>query len=351
MIPWNLNGVLRRSRPVGPDTSVVVSTRLRVRRNLAGRPFLGTLSPKELHDLRGQVESALDREDEAAWMSAQPTQVNLADRGILVERGWADPSFQMGSAQVVALHAEEHIAVQIAHQDHVRLLYRRPGLDLEGALASTLSLEESLGRDLGWAFHPRFGYLFPEAEQVGHGLEASVLFHLPGLVRAGLLDELMRNALAEGFRLHGYGSQDAGHLYWVSWSPSPSSRTEGALDPLQRLALTWSQWEARARTTLWTDRKAETADWIWRAFGVLKYAELLGQEEAWDLISRYRLGLALGLLNGSSASAAELWLSSQKAHVAALAGLPLDSADPEDLDSARAKLLKKKIEPEGDVDV
>ncbi|MFQ5550279.1 MAG: ATP--guanido phosphotransferase, partial [Gemmatimonadales bacterium] len=175
----------------------------------------------------------------------------------------------------------------------------RSGFDLQVALAEIERLDSDLGHRLPFAFHPQFGYLTSCPTNVGTGLRASVLIHLPGLVLTKEISRVLQGLAQVGltFRgLYGEGSEVVGNFFQLSNQTTLGKSEEELIDLLGRLVRQVIDYELEARVVLDRDARLVTADKVWRAFGLLKYARNLSFEETMNLLSGVRLGVGMGMI-------------------------------------------------------
>src|SRR5919106_1479337 len=306
----------------GPSSHLVLSTRIRLARNLAGRVFQGRNSETEREDILQTVESA-----------ARDT--------VLLRR-----------AIKFRLDLLERTDRQLLHERHL-VSKELAGLDADGRVRSGASVlvQDRLGAELGqrlaFAFHSEFGYLTSCPTNVGTGLRASVLIHLPGLVLTKEITKVLQGLAQVGltFRgLYGEGSEVVGNFFQLSNQTTLGKSEEELLDHLGRIVRQVIEYEVQARDVLVRDAPTIIADKVWRAYGLLRYARSLTFEETMNLLSGVRLGVGLNLISGLSVyTLNKLLIFTQPAHLAALEGRP--PGDPE-LPAVRATYVRKLLDAE-----
>jgi protein arginine kinase len=283
----------------------VVSTRVRLARNIAGRPFLGRNSPADRERVVRLVEAAVEDTPalgEAAWHRldtlGRPGRLWLHERQ-LASRDLAglDASAKVRSGAAVL--AAESWAVLCNEEDHLRIHALSAGLALETAWDVAEGVDTELGRRISFAFHPEFGYLTGCPTNVGTGLRASVLIHLPALVLTREIGKVLQGLAQVGLThrgLWGEGSEVRGNLFQLSNQTTLGKSEAELLDHLGRLVEEVMGHEARAREVLKRDAPALVEDRVWRAWGLLRSARILHYEELLNLLSGVRLGVGMGLL-------------------------------------------------------
>ena len=337
----------------GPANHLVLSTRVRLARNLVGHPFLGHNSDAERESILREVEGAA-RDTVLLRRAARfrLDRLDQADRQVLHERhlvskelaGLAPDSRVRTSA---ALLVQDRLGVMLNEEDHLRLQGLHSGFALEAAYAEVDRLDTELGQRLAFAFHPEFGYLTSCPTNVGTGLRASVLIHLPGLVLTKEISKVLQGLAQVGltFRgLYGEGSEVVGNFFQLSNQTTLGQTEHELLDHLGKVVRQVMEYEEQARQVLLRNAPAIIEDKVWRAFGLLRYARSLSVEEAMNLLSGVRLGVGVGSIPGVSMyTLNKLLVHTQPAHLAAAENLPL--GDPE-LSLRRAAHVRRVLEGE-----
>ena len=337
----------------GPQSAMVLSTRVRLARNLAERPFTGRNSPEERQQILDEVVGAagavgaLERA-----VQFRLDQLDYRDRTLLLERhlvsrdlaGEEKEPARSGASVLV----QDALSAMVNEEDHLRLQGVVSGFAPEAAFAAVSQLDAELGQRLAFAFHPEFGYLTACPTNVGTGLRASVLIHLPGLVLTKEINRVLQGLSQVGltFRgLYGEGSEVIGNFFQLS-NQTTLGKSEGELlDHLAKIVRKVVGYEEQARQVLLRDAPAVLEDKVWRAYGLLRYARSLSFEETMNLLSGVRLGVGLGLVpDVGMYTLNRLLILTQPAHLSAAAGSDLE--DPA-LPVRRAEHVRRVLEEEG----
>ena len=345
-------------RQEGPDADVVVSCRTRLARNLHGYPFVTRLSSETAQEVGEKVRSELTRhrlEGETVWVdmpSARPLVRLLLRERHLASRDLApgDGMRAVRPGRAVAFGPDETISVMVNEEDHLRLQSIAPGFDLGAAWLRVRDLDRALESSVGYAWSERLGYLTGCPTNVGTGLRASVMLHLPalGLVKSEL-EKVFTAAQRTGLAvrgMYGEGSRAAGDFYQISNQVTLGCTEETLISGLQDLVPCVIDFERRVRKVLLEEQENALKDRVQRSLGMLRTARSLPTEVALMHLSNVRLGSALGLCERvSSAALNQVAVQIQKGHVQALIG---DSesdglADPTARDRDRAAFLRKRI--------
>lgn len=351
----------------GDHAEIVLSTRVRLARNVQGHAFGPRARVNDREAVLSLVRQHAERVDllDGASILHMPD-LDARSRRILLERRLAsreligerttptkgkpeapsDPA--RGTAVVVSGRAP--LNVMVNEEDHLRLQSLVSGLRVREAWSMVDLLDEDLGRELPYAFHHEFGFLTSCPTNAGTGLRASVLVHLPGLVLTKEISKVLHALGQVGltFRgLYGEGSEVVGNFFQISNQTTLGKSEEDLLDHLDRVVRKVIQHELDARQVLLRDAGAVTEDKIWRAYGLLRYARTLSFEELMNLLSGVRLGVSLKLLPALRVyTLNKLMIFTQPAHLEDAAGRDLT---PEENDAHRAAFVRRILGSEGDV--
>jgi len=339
----------------GPHSDIVLSTRVRLARNLQGHAYGSRARVNDREAVLRRVRDVRDRVDllegsallEMADVEPRSRQLllerRLVSRELLGENG-DGPARGSG----VVLSATRPISVMVNEEDHLRLQSLMSGLRLQDAWSTVDRLDEEMGEDLPYAFHHEFGFLTSCPTNVGTGLRASVLVHLPGLVLTKEIGKVLQglNQVGLTFRgLYGEGSEVVGNFFQVSNQTTLGKTEEDLVDHLEEMVQQVIEYETQARQVLLRDAAQVTEDKIWRAYGLLRYARSLSFEELMNLLSGVRLGVGLKLLPELRVyTLNKIMIFTQSAHLEEAADRSLP---PSELDAHRAAYVRRILSTEG----
>lgn len=357
-VPWQ-EAQTEWLRGDGDCCDVVMSSRVRLARNLGGFPFMPRASRvdrRQILDLCRRRIVELPGRERIVWVDLHTA--STEQRTILVERHLISKQHARGKLNsghggpeeprgVAFAGQTERLAIMVNEEDHLRIQSLRAGLALADALAAADQADDALEASLDYAFDRRFGYLTACPTNVGTGIRLSVMLHLPGLRLRNELDKVKRAAAAMSLAVrgfHGEGSNAVGDLYQIS-NQTTLGKTEGVLlHELQNEIIPQViEYERASRKMLATRGGAVLRDRIHRALGILTHARLLAAEEAMDLLSTLRLGIVLGLVEGIPERVANgLLLLVQPGHLQRATGRPMDQDHRR---GARADLVRTALAP------
>src|SRR5436189_416045 len=347
------DGGMRWLDASGPKSTIVLSTRIRLARNVRGVPFSQRAKDADRTAVLERVsEAAGATEHLANAVVFRLDQMERSERQLLHERHLVSKELaglerEARARPGAALLVQDQVGVMVNEEDHLRLHGMWSGFDLEDAYAAVEAVDADLGRLVPIAFHPEFGYLTSCPTNAGTGLRASVLIHLPGLVLTKEINKVLQGLAQVGltFRgLYGEGSEVVGNFFQLSNQTTLGKSEDELLDHLGKIVRQVIEYEEQAREVLVRDAPTIIADKVWRAYGLLKYARSLTFEETMNLLSGVRLGVGLNLITGLSVyTLNKLLIHTQPAHLAVLEGR--QPSDPE-LPAVRASYVRKLLDAE-----
>jgi protein arginine kinase len=340
----------------GPGADIVLSTRVRLARNLQGHAFATRIRDTERSQILEQVRRATEHSSLRGGTLLDLSELSPLSRRVLHERhlisrelaGEDGGSPPRGSGLVIG--PRDTMGAMINEEDHLRIQSLLSGLRLEDAFASVDQLDEELGARLPFAYHQEYGYLTSCPTNVGTGLRASILIHLPGLVLTKEIGRVLQGITQVGltFRgLYGEGSEVVGNFFQISNQTTLGRSEEDLIEHLGRIAGQVIEWETQARNVLLRDATAVIEDKIWRAYGLLRYARSLSFEEVMNLLSGIRLGTSMNLLSGVRVyTLNKIMIHAQNAHLEQAAGRPLGDGEA---DIYRAAYVRRVLAEEGPI--
>jgi protein arginine kinase len=339
-------------RGIGPESDIVISSRIRLARNLAAFPFTNRATGHQ----KSEIEALLRERIAKLELDPRLDYINLVtlsplDRQFLVERQLISRELAGSEGpRGVALGPRETVSLMVNEEDHLRLQVMRSGFALDEAWQDIDKVDDLLEQRVSYAFSEEFGYLTACPTNVGTGMRASVMLHLPALVLAKQIEKVFRalqkiNLAVRG--LYGEGSRASGDFYQISNQVTLGKSETTILNEIREVIPQIINYERQARTTLLKESKQSLHDRISRAFGTLRSATMMTSEETMDLLSSVRLGINLGLLPEEQISMPtvnELFIQTQPAHLQKLMGASLDG---EERNAARARFLRSKLRENG----
>ena len=325
---------------VGKSSDTVISSRVRLARNISGYPFVSKLDAAGANEIIEKVSAPLE--------SAGFRKINFSDISPVmatsyVERHYVSPEFAGKDApHALLLQEQSGIAVMVCEEDHLRIQSILPGLALEDAYKNASRVEKRLDEDFDFAYSEQLGYLTHCPTNLGTGMRASVMMFLPALSMGGYMDSLAAQLSKIGLTvrgLFGEGSGAAGCMYQISNQITLGITEEETLEKLSDAISQISDRERKARESIAGDQLERLTDRIKRAEGTLRYAYRMSSAEFIKLFADVRFGIALGIVQGITYEQLGTLLVEVMP-----ATLTLSSENTPKTDSARDKLRAQKIQ-------
>ena len=317
----------------GPSSDVVLSTRVRLARNLKDIPFTHRAREEQLAMVYSSVVSAVRKTPALSTSSALPMrELTPLDRQFLVERHLISSDLaDNGKLRGLLLLPDETVSVMVNEEDHLRLQAMASGFQLRSAMEAVNAIDDELGQDLDYAFSDELGYLTACPTNAGTGMRASVLIHLPSLVLTRQIGRVLQGITQVGLAVRGFygeGSQIMGNFFQVSNQTTLGQSERETVESLDRVTRQIIEYEQRAREELVKDARVQIEDKVWRAYGALRHSRVISSQEVINLASAVRFGVSLqiaGLADVRTLN--ELLIRTQPAHVQLWVGRELEQRE------------------------
>ncbi|HRZ86996.1 MAG TPA: protein arginine kinase [bacterium] len=331
---------------LGPDAEIVLTSRIRTARNLPDYPFPGRATVKQREEILRIVEKTLSGIDlMQGSLFIRLNEVDEADRQFLVERHLISREHAVaGAGAAISISDLEIYSVMINEEDHLRIQVLKSGFQLDEAWDLMNGLDDRMDEKLGYAYHPDWGYLTACPTNVGTGIRASVMLHLPALVMAKQINQVLQAVIKLGLAvrgLYGEGTEAQGNLFQISNQVTLGKTETDIIDNLKKVIRQIIGHEKNAREHLLKNNVKQLEDRIGRSYGLLKNAHIVSSKEAIELLSALRLGVDMGLIRDIERQTInELMVLSQPAHLQKASGHELE---PAGRDIARANLIRERL--------
>lgn len=317
----------------GPESDIVMSSRVRLARNLAQYPFVSRATDQERTEVEQFLHSRLTRAPMAGKLEYLDLgELEEIDRQFLVERQLISREHaEAVGARAVVVDSQEQISLMINEEDHLRIQCMHSGFDLLAVWEQISAVDDEIDAVVPYAFHDRWGYLTACPTNVGTGIRVSVMLHLPALVITRQIDKVFRSLhkISLAVRgLYGEGSQAFGDFYQISNQTTLGRSEEDLISQVADVVPVIIDYERRARDFLLQETEQNVHDQVSRAHGILRTAQTISAEETMQLLSRVRLGVLLGLIDEVDVADINLLLvRTQPAHLQKLRGVELETKD------------------------
>jgi protein arginine kinase len=330
----------------GEENEIVLSSRVRIARNLHGHRFTHNCDNAELGAiLRKSLDAAREARAFAHSRYVPMGEISTLDRQLLAERHLVSREFiGQSAARGLLFTADESVSLMINEEDHLRLQGFAAGFDVGTAFRRANDVDDQIAPGLDIAFNDRLGFLTACPTNLGTGMRVSVLIHLPGLVHSKEIHKLLESLRKLNHSIRGFfgeGSEVMGNFFQLSNCAALGTPEEVLVKNLREMVVKVIAYERRSREMLFRKARSLLEDKVWRAYGLLRYARSVNTKEALSLISAVRLGVGAGLVTDVPVQALnELLVYIQPAHLQKRKDAAMDAHER---DMARAEYIREAL--------
>ncbi|MFH1368277.1 MAG: ATP--guanido phosphotransferase [Elusimicrobiota bacterium] len=326
---------------------VVISSRVRIARNVKGKPFPWRASPQTLDSIWNSASGFLQKQEHfTSGITFFLPELDPIDRQLLVERHLISHNHMSSEIpRGVVFDGGERLSVMINEEDHLRIACILPGFDLKTAAVSVDTLDNRLAGEFGFAYSDKYGFLTTCPTNAGTGMRVSVLVHIPGLVITDEIEPILAELSKVGVTIRGFygeGTKVIGDIFQISNACTLGRDENDVVRNIEYIVASIISYENEARKKLMSGpQKISTEDKIYRSAALLSGARKIDFREAMALISRVLLGINLGLeIRWKKEQLAELMTITQPAHLQELMGGELNA---EERDLVRARIIRQRL--------
>ncbi|MBN2145425.1 MAG: protein arginine kinase [Candidatus Aureabacteria bacterium] len=332
----------------GPESDLVLSSRIRIARNIKGFRFPGKATSEDKKKILSIVESVVSSSKSSMLKGSLFVHIHElddVDRQFLVERHLISPELSNASTgSGVIISNKETISIMINEEDHLRIQVLHSGLQLKEVWKTIDELDTELEKTLDFAFSSKFGYLTACPTNLGTGIRASAMLHLPALVYSKQINKVLHATVKLGLAvrgLYGEGSEALGNLFQISNQASLGMNETEIIETLSKVVRQIIMYEKNQRRYLINNNLKEVEDRVWRAYGSLTTARIITSKETIGLLSTLRMGVDLGILESHLRKLVnELLILTQPANLQKNFDRKLN---PTERDIERANLIRQKL--------
>ncbi|MFH0753340.1 MAG: protein arginine kinase [Candidatus Omnitrophota bacterium] len=335
----------------GPCAHIVLSSRIRLARNLTLAPFTNRADKSMMDEVLKAVESAMVKVSPLKDATLfRLNELDNIDRQFLVERHLMShdhASNPQGKAVIVS--SDEALSIMVNEEDHLRIQLMQSGFNIDGTWDVVNRLDDAMSQELPYAFMPDWGYLTACPTNTGTAMRGSLMVHLPALVMTRQINKVLAAIAKLSFAARGFygeGTQATGNFYQISNQVSLGHSELDIIQNINGLIRQIIEQEEQARQALLLQNKSMLEDKVCRAWGALKSARIISSQETIELLSMVRLGLDVGIITDIDPKALnELFIMIQPAHLQKIDGKKLSTAER---DTRRAQLIREKFQKNAD---
>jgi protein arginine kinase len=341
-----LNNTSEWLKSTGPNSDIVISSRIRLARNLEKIAFPQWANKKQSEQVLNTVEEAIGKVDYLKKTAIfRLADLDSTDKQFLIERHLMSYEHaQKSDYKAVIFDAEEIISIMVNEEDHIRMQLMQSGFNLFEAWNIINGIDDCLAKELSFAFLSDWGYLTACPTNTGTGMRGSVMLHMPALVMTRQINRVLAAIAKLSFTargLYGEGTQAAGNFFQISNQVSLGHSEGEIIESINGLIRQIIEQENQAREALLSQNKAMLEDRISRSFALLKSAHIISSQETIDLLSMVRLGCDAGMVkNIDRRTINELFVITQPAHLQKIENKKLSA---QERDVKRAELIRNKL--------
>lgn len=330
----------------GPENDIVIGSRVRLARNLAGVPFTAVAGDKQLGEVVSQVKEAMDKSAEKEeYEFVQLSDVPYLERQLLIEKHLISPQHaEQVKQKAVVLRQDEATSIMVNEEDHLRIQALFPGMQLDDAWHLCSQVDDHYEEHLVYAFSEEHGYLTSCPTNVGTGMRASMMLHLPALTMTNQIRRVIGAVSQFGVAvrgIYGEGTDVLGNIYQMSNQVTLGRTEQEIVQHLTTVTRQVIDQERQARQYVAQRNRNKLEDRVWRSYGLLANARMMSSHEAMKLLSDVRLGIDLDIVKGLEARILqELLVMIRPAHLQHIMGQEFDSHER---DIHRAALIRERI--------
>jgi protein arginine kinase len=328
----------------GIDEDVVVSTRIRVARNIDKYKFPNLIEDEEAREVTNDILNAL-KDVEGNYEFYRNSNLGETERNVFVEKHLISPNLSRDTEHgSFFVKDDEKATIMINEEDHIRIQVLLPGLNIEEGWKRCSSIDDEIEKSIKYAFDEKFGYLTSCPTNVGTGLRASVMLHLPGLSMTGQINNIMEGLRKIGLTvrgLYGEGSKALGNLFQISNQTTIGEKEEDIIKKINKIILQIVTRERNTRKYILDNKGMEIEDKIYRSLGILNYSRVITTLEAMNHLSNVKFGTDMGIIkNINSKDIIKLMLDIQPASIKSN---QIEDIDIRQVDILRGTTLREKL--------
>lgn len=330
----------------GPHNDIILSSRIRLARNIADIPFPSGLDAERAKSVIGMVRDSLTKAGAPLkFKDFIMQELPMQERQFLVERHLISPGLSKNSNSGAALISSDGVvSIMVNEEDHIRIQTILPGLQIKKSWELASNIDDVLEQSLEYAYNENWGYLTSCPTNVGTGMRASVMVHLPALNITGNMSKILQAVAHIGLTirgLYGEGTEIVGNIFQISNQITLGRAEEEIVDNLTAVTKQIIEKEKEARKGLLENSRIQIEDKIWRSWGIMKNARVLNSQECMKLLSDVRLGVDMGIIeNIPTQLMNEIMIETQTASIQKHSGKELSAGER---DIIRAEMVRNKL--------
>ncbi|WP_456083260.1 protein arginine kinase [Megamonas funiformis] len=333
---------------LGKEADIVLASRVRLARNLKNLPFPNRANINDLAQIKELIIRLIPAIESATGLKFDYLEIDKLthlEQQVLVEKHLISKKLLTNPEnRLLILSTDASVAIMVNEDDHLRIQCMASGLDLNTPLAKAFAIDDAIEAYLNIAFDEKMGYLTACPTNLGTGLRASVLLHLPALVMTQQLSKIVNISPQLGLAIRNFfGEDNAGNIFQIDNQLTLGFKEQELIDNLNSTVTEIISHEREARKALLNYSPDKLANRVWRSFGILKYARFISENEMLDLVSKVRLGVDLDIIDETKPELLNILLiASQKNYIQNLQ--QNENMTPQEIDKQRAHIIRKILQ-------
>lgn len=327
------------------NDGIILSTRIRLARNIEKTPFPSILKKEEKEKVRGMLSDSILKSNSTLSKDFELfklDEMTAVEKSAMAEEHLISPQMIKDYEGAVLVNKDKTMSIMLMEEDHIRLQIIKGGYCLDEAFDLADKVDNVMEESLTYAFDEKFGYLTACPTNVGTGMRASVMMHLPALVMTGNITRVLQSFSGMGIAvrgLYGEGTDAEGALYQISNSVTLGLSETEIIEKLKTVVERISEMEKQAREMLMKNREDDLKDKLMRSYGILKYAVKITSKEAKTMLSEVMLAQNMGIIDSDGKmTPLELIIKTSPSVISGDGGL-----SPEERDKKRAELIRNNL--------
>lgn len=326
---------------VSNDSDVVISTRIRYARNIANEKFPNIMSNKEKEKIIEKIAQGIDKNK---YNVLKLKDMDTCTKGSLVERHLISKEIVDDMHSALITNDDCRLISMINEEDHLRIQSFETGFNVDSSYNNLVKFTEDISKNIEFAKNSNYGYITACPTCIGTGLRVSVMLHLPGLAKLGLLSKLLEQAVSIGLSvrgLYGENTNSYGYIYQISNRKTLGVSDEDIIHNIKAIVNTIIEQERNAREILLKNNRLEIENDVYRAYGILKNARIIDEEECIGLMSKVRFGISMDMINDISLEKIQTLMNSIQVYT--LSALLKEEFSREEENENRAKFIREEL--------
>jgi len=330
----------------GPFNDIILSSRIRLARNIADIPFPSGLEAERAKSVIGMVKDSLTKAEQSIELKDYiMKELSPIERQFLVERHLISPGLTKNiTSGAVLISSDEVVSIMVNEEDHIRIQTILPGLQIKKSWEMASNIDDVLEQNLEYAYHENWGYLTSCPTNVGTGMRASVMVHLPALYITGNMNKILQTVAHIGLTIrgiYGEGTEISGNIFQISNQITLGRAEEEIIENLTAVTRQIIDKEKEARKVLLESNRILIEDKLWRSWGIMKNARVMNSQECMKLLSDVRLGVDMGIIENIPIQLLnDIMIETQTACIQMNSGKELSAGER---DIIRAEMVRNKL--------